>query len=113
MGLDAEVAELHAHAEESWLRIENLTAQLRALPAADPQSDFGTSASTASQMTTAAARAGIGEGHIPQETLDALRKMQADFQVLQQQAFRIGRESRDNDALSKHPDVNDYIQNLR
>jgi len=32
---------------------------------------------------------------------------------LQQQAFRIGRESKDNDQLQQHPDINNYIQSMR
>jgi hypothetical protein len=108
--MDGEVAELHASTEESFLRIENLTGQLQALPppaTSTPQVGLG-----APLAVSGGVRAG-GESHIPQETLSAIRKAQADFQALQQLAFRIGRESKDNEALAKHPDVNDYMQNLR
>jgi len=42
-----------------------------------------------------------------------IRKLETDFSALQQLAFRIGRESEDNQQLSQHPDINNYIQSLR
>lgn len=42
-----------------------------------------------------------------------VRKLEADFKVLQKLAFSIGQESQDNSQLSQHPQMNNYLQGLR
>merc|ERR1719387_1798281 len=43
----------------------------------------------------------------------AIRSLEAEFKTLQDTAFRIGRESADNQELARHPDVNNYVQGMR
>jgi hypothetical protein len=136
--LDAELAELHAVVEESWTRITNLTALFRAtgaavntLPGASiPSAGFsngGAQPATAPAVPAAgglspislngqsggAATASAAVGQMSADVQSEIRKLEAEFRGLQDTAFRIGRESTDNQELAKHPDVNNYVQGMR
>lgn len=117
--LAAEVAELHSVSEDAWSRISNLTDELRTAGAL-PTGAGGASGSALSTVGglgapngAAAASAAATVRIVPRETLEALKKLRSDFAAIQQQAFRIGRESEDNTALANHPSMNDYVQSLR
>jgi hypothetical protein len=121
--MDAEVAELHAAMEDGFQRIGNLSGQLRAAgampvvgglppagsgPALGPKLDV--SGVAASSLANSGGKATLMLSH---EKIAAIRKLEADFAALQQQAFSIGRESQDNKELSRHPQINNYVQSLR
>jgi len=131
---DAEVAELHTAMEEGFERIGNLTKQLQAVGGFPGSSSVGglPSATLGGQpglggglpSATLGGQPGLGgeaagttvkasSSAVSSDKIAAIRKLESDFAALQQTAFRIGRESQDNTALSQHPEMNNYIQNLR
>lgn len=106
---DAEVAELHAAMEEGFQRINNLTGELQAAGAiAAPSTGYS---GPGSQQHVVAPQAAARK--VDPSKIAGIRKLETDFSALQQLAFRIGRESEDNQQLSQHPDINNYIQSLR
>eukprot|EP00929_Paragymnodinium_shiwhaense_P122344 TRINITY_DN9501_c0_g1_i1.p1 TRINITY_DN9501_c0_g1~~TRINITY_DN9501_c0_g1_i1.p1 ORF type:complete len:624 (-),score=149.45 TRINITY_DN9501_c0_g1_i1:22-1836(-) len=123
-GLSAEVLKLHSALEESWARISSMTTELQsvgAIPKAGAGGSLigGGGLGTAAPSQPAASPAGgvaaatAPEKMVPPEKLRRLQETQAAFDSLQQQAFKIGRESADNDELAQHPELNDYVQSLR
>jgi len=114
--LDAEVAELHTSVEECWERIGDLTRQLQDAGAAaegGPDPGLGGGVAQAGPPGELGARSAAAASGAPTEATQAVRKLQAEFSELQQQAFKIGRESADNSDLAQHPAMNNYIQDLR
>jgi len=134
--LDGELSRMHATMQSHWERVINITAQLQALGAITPSAGVGSvvgglpaaglgpalgprlSAEPRSSgvLGAGALDHGVGQASlrkVPHESLESLRTLHADFTALQDQAFRIGRESDNNDELRVHPDVNHYMQSMR
>lgn len=119
--LDTEIVELHASFEETWLRINDYAEQLRAV-GAWPSAGVGLGAAPLPGGAGAGALAGgaAGDGRpaqqaaaVPAELVRRLQDLQAEFKTVQQQALDIGRASPSNDELAQHPQLNDYLQNIR
>lgn len=117
--LDAEVTKLHAASEEHWIRIGNLTAHLQSAGAISGGSMAG-GGLPGTQTAPAGAASGLvasgkssSNSKIAPELVGRLRQIQSESVSLQGTAFRIGRESSNNEELSQHPEVNEYISNMR
>jgi len=99
--LDDELVALHASLEENWERAVNISGQLN---------------SALSNAALGEASVGVGQSSYSESSrqkLETLRKLRIEFESTQQVAFQIGKESKDNVALSAHPGLNDYLHSLR
>lgn len=97
--VDAEISKLHASIEELWQRMGTVADELQA----------------AGKMPVPGTRLGTGEAQdaVSSAVLMDLQRLQEDFIALQQQAYEIGEDSPDNEALARHPQIEAYFERLR
>eukprot|EP00913_Durusdinium_trenchii_P002024 g1870.t1 len=87
------------NATELWQRMGTVADELQA----------------AGKMPVPGTRLGTGEAQdaVSSAVLMDLQRLQEDFIALQQQAYEIGEDSPDNEALARHPQIEAYFERLR
>eukprot|EP00927_Polykrikos_kofoidii_P018667 TRINITY_DN18677_c0_g1_i1.p1 TRINITY_DN18677_c0_g1~~TRINITY_DN18677_c0_g1_i1.p1 ORF type:complete len:388 (+),score=58.30 TRINITY_DN18677_c0_g1_i1:45-1208(+) len=101
--LDAQVARMNTEIEEAWERARNFSADLQKQRPAG-LSVGGVPSLNGPQASLPPAMA---------QKLTALEGLQREFHPIQETAFRMSRESRNNAELVSHSELNNYLHELR
>lgn len=110
--LDDEIAQCHMELEKGVDRITRLAAALDDTGAMSARVGGG-EGDARSPLVIGSPLATVVSLSVSADVVDRLWALQETISGLQQQAFRIGRECRDNTELARHPEMLPYIQSLR